>query len=128
MLSFLSLQTFVYLFAPICGHIRESDFMQNTRLENGRRVWQALWEFRHPDIECFTAQVSEATQNSGPPMCPHPCQRWMAGRPPKSFHVSSPNAIQQHVLNNNNSIKIQLNKDQLNNSSIEQKYNQTISN
>ena len=32
--------------------------MQNTRLENGRRVWQALWEFRHPDIECFTAQVS----------------------------------------------------------------------
>ena len=47
----------MYLFAPICGHIRESDFMQNARLENGRRVWQALWEFRHPDIECFTAQV-----------------------------------------------------------------------
>ena len=41
------------------------------------------------------------------------------------FHVSSPNAIQRHVLNNNNSTKIQLNKDQLNNSSIEQKYNQT---
>ena len=42
-----------------------------------------------------------------------------------AFHVSSPNAIQRHVLNNNNSTKIQLNKDQLNNSSIEQKYNQT---
>ena len=61
-LSLSSLQTFVYLFAPICGHIRESDFMQNTRLENGRRVWQALWEFRHPDIECFTAQVRIASR------------------------------------------------------------------
>ena len=58
----LPLQTFVYLFAPICGHIRESDFMQNARLENGRRVWQALWEFRHPDIECFTAQVRIASR------------------------------------------------------------------
>ena len=50
-------QSFVYLFAPICGHIRESDFMQNTRLDNGKRIWKALWEYRHPDVECFVAQV-----------------------------------------------------------------------
>ena len=51
-------QTFVYLFAPICTNVRESDFMQNFRLESGKKLWQALWEFRHPDTECFTSPVS----------------------------------------------------------------------
>ena len=32
--------------------------MQNFRLESGKKVWQALWEFRHPDAECFTSAVS----------------------------------------------------------------------
>ena len=51
------LQTFVYLFAPICQNIRETDFDQNMRLINGRKIWSAMWEYRHPDVETFTAQV-----------------------------------------------------------------------
>ena len=70
------LQTFVYLFAPICHNIRETDFDQviitsemrvtlfkffnkNMRLQNGKKIWSALWEYRHPDLECFTAQVCQ---------------------------------------------------------------------
>ena len=53
-----SFQTFIYLFAPICTNIRESDFNQNIRLENGKQIWQALWEYRHPDAEGFIAPVS----------------------------------------------------------------------
>ena len=52
------IQTFIYLFAPICSNIRESDFMQNLRLENGKQIWEALWENRHPDAECFITPVS----------------------------------------------------------------------
>ena len=51
------LQTFVYLFAPICQNIRETDFDQNMRLINGRKIWAAMWEYRHPDVDTFTAQV-----------------------------------------------------------------------
>lgn len=52
-----AITTFIYLFAPICTNIRESDFNQNFRLENGKQIWQALWEFRHPDAEGFIAPV-----------------------------------------------------------------------
>lgn len=45
-------QLFVYLFAPLCQNLKESDF-QNFRLENGLKIWQAMWEFRHPDASCF---------------------------------------------------------------------------
>ena len=45
-------QLFVYLFAPLCQNLKESDF-QNFRLENGLKIWQAMWEFRHPDANCF---------------------------------------------------------------------------
>ena len=51
-------QTFIYLFAPICTNIRESDFANNFRLENGKQIWHALWEYRHPDAEGFIAPVS----------------------------------------------------------------------
>nr|CAD7444735.1 unnamed protein product [Timema bartmani] len=47
---------FVYLFAPLCHHLKESDF-QNYRLENGLKMWQALWDYQHPDPACFTAHV-----------------------------------------------------------------------
>ncbi|XP_049834730.1 protein unc-80 homolog isoform X4 [Schistocerca gregaria] len=47
---------FVYLFAPICHNLKESDF-QNFRLENGLKMWQALWDYQHPDTACFTAHV-----------------------------------------------------------------------
>ena len=51
------LQTFVYLFAPICANVRETDFDANMRLVNGRKIWAAMWEYRHPDVDSFTAQV-----------------------------------------------------------------------
>lgn len=47
------LQLFIYLFAPVSHLLKESDF-QNFRLENGLKVWQAMWEFRHPESPCFT--------------------------------------------------------------------------
>lgn len=43
----------MYLFAPICHNLKESDF-QNFRLENGLKIWQAMWEFRHPEAPCFS--------------------------------------------------------------------------
>lgn len=51
-LNSISFQLFVYLFAPICQNLKESDF-QSFRLENGLKIWQAMWEFRHPDAPCF---------------------------------------------------------------------------
>ncbi|KAA0198423.1 hypothetical protein HAZT_HAZT009566 [Hyalella azteca] len=50
-------QVFVYLFAPLLRILRESDF-QNFRLENGLKIWGALWEHRHPDVAVFTTPVS----------------------------------------------------------------------
>ena len=47
----------MYLFAPICGNIRETDFDANMRLVNGRKIWAAMWEYRHPDVDSFIAQV-----------------------------------------------------------------------
>ncbi|CAB4054728.1 UNC80 [Lepeophtheirus salmonis] len=52
-----SITTFIYLFAPICSNVRESDFMQNFRLENGKKIWKALWDFNQPDVPCFSAKV-----------------------------------------------------------------------
>jgi hypothetical protein len=43
----------VYLLAPLCHQVKECD-LQNFRLENGLKLWQALWEYRHPDARCFT--------------------------------------------------------------------------
>ncbi len=56
----------MYLFVPLNSHLRESDFMQNLRLDNGKKIWKALWEFKQPDVECFTAQVHfhHRTRNS----------------------------------------------------------------
>ncbi|XP_026687198.1 uncharacterized protein LOC113471921 [Diaphorina citri] len=45
---------FIYMFAPLCHHIKESD-LQTFRLENGLKIWQALWDYRHPEAPCFTA-------------------------------------------------------------------------
>ncbi|RXG55769.1 Protein unc-80 [Armadillidium vulgare] len=43
----------IYLFAPLLHTLKESDF-QNFRLENGLKIWNALWEFRHPDVPVLT--------------------------------------------------------------------------
>lgn len=50
------LQLFVYLFAPIVHHLKESDF-QNYRLENGIKLWHGMWEYTAPGAPCFTAAV-----------------------------------------------------------------------
>ncbi|XP_050510714.1 protein unc-80 homolog isoform X5 [Diabrotica virgifera virgifera] len=52
--SIPTITLFVYIFAPICHNLKESDF-QNFRLENGLKIWQAMWEFRHPDAPCFVS-------------------------------------------------------------------------
>lgn len=54
--SCLFCQLFVYLFAPIAHHLKESDF-KNFRLENGLRLWQGMWEYRSPGAPCFIAPV-----------------------------------------------------------------------
>lgn len=58
------LQLFVYLFAPIAQHLKESDF-QNFRLENGLKIWQAFWEFRRPEATCFTALCKPRPRSLG---------------------------------------------------------------
>ncbi|CAH2040543.1 unnamed protein product, partial [Iphiclides podalirius] len=55
--SIPTMTLFVFLFAPISHHLKESDFTNNYRLENGLKMWQAMWEFRHPDSACFTTLV-----------------------------------------------------------------------
>jgi hypothetical protein len=47
---------FVYLFAPLRHLLKEAD-LQNFRLENGLKIWPALWDYRHPNAQCFTAPV-----------------------------------------------------------------------
>lgn len=62
----------MYLFAPIAHHLKESDF-QNFRLENGIKLWQGMWEYRPPNVQCFLAPVkprarqlvNATTQQSG---------------------------------------------------------------
>ncbi|GBP89583.1 Protein unc-80 homolog [Eumeta japonica] len=62
--SIPTLALLVYLFAPISHHLKESDFT-NYRLENGLKMWQALWEFRHPDSPCFTTHVKPTPKPLG---------------------------------------------------------------
>ncbi|EFX80552.1 hypothetical protein DAPPUDRAFT_318531 [Daphnia pulex] len=50
------IQEFVYLFAPLRHLLKEAD-LQNFRLENGLKIWPALWDYRHPNAQCFTAPV-----------------------------------------------------------------------
>lgn len=51
------IQVFVYLFAPLIPFLKQSDFVGSFRLENGVRIWEPLWEHRHPAVPCFTAAV-----------------------------------------------------------------------
>ncbi|XP_066978451.1 protein unc-80 homolog isoform X1 [Macrobrachium rosenbergii] len=59
--SVTTIQVFVYLFAPLLHTLKESDF-QNFRLENGLKIWAALWEYRHPDVPAFTTAVRPRRQ------------------------------------------------------------------
>nr|XP_033339451.1 protein unc-80 homolog isoform X5 [Megalopta genalis] len=53
--SIPTMTLFVYLFAPLCNHLKDIDFKTNLRLENGLKIWASLCECRHPDTPCFTA-------------------------------------------------------------------------
>ena len=44
------------MLAPLLHALKESDF-QNFRLENGLKIWNPLWEYRHPDVPVFTTPV-----------------------------------------------------------------------
>lgn len=50
-------QVFVYLFAPLGDFLKHSDFMTSFRLENGLKLWESLWEYKHPNVPCFTTHV-----------------------------------------------------------------------
>ncbi|CAG9579717.1 unnamed protein product [Danaus chrysippus] len=63
--SIPAMTLFVFLFAPLSHHLKESDFTNNYRLENGLKLWQAMWEFRHPDAPCFTMLVKPKPQPFG---------------------------------------------------------------
>ncbi|KFM72565.1 Protein unc-80-like protein, partial [Stegodyphus mimosarum] len=52
-----AIQVFVYLFSPLGDFLKHSDFMTNFRLENGLKLWESLWEFKHPNVPCFTTHV-----------------------------------------------------------------------
>ncbi|ESO92838.1 hypothetical protein LOTGIDRAFT_232936 [Lottia gigantea] len=51
-----TIQLFVYQFAPLIHTIKDEDF-QSLKLENGLQLWQPLWEYRQPDIPCFSTPV-----------------------------------------------------------------------
>jgi hypothetical protein len=53
----------VYLFAPLRHLLKEAD-LQNFRLENGLKIWPALWDYRHPNALCFTAPVRPKKSSS----------------------------------------------------------------
>src|SRR5262245_44265770 len=42
-------QIFVYLLAPLIHTLSDADF-ENIRLEGGLPLWQALWQFKQPDL------------------------------------------------------------------------------
>ncbi|XP_054724860.1 protein unc-80 homolog [Uloborus diversus] len=52
-----AIQVFVYLFAPLGDFLKHSDFMTSFRLENGLKLWESLWEYKHPNFPCFTTHV-----------------------------------------------------------------------
>ncbi|CAD6199379.1 unnamed protein product [Caenorhabditis auriculariae] len=54
-----AVQLFVYLIAPLAEVITEEEVAQNIRLESGLKIWQAFWQFRQPDVWCFSAPVKQ---------------------------------------------------------------------
>lgn len=37
--------------------MKHSDFITCPRLENGLKIWESLWNFKSPDVPCFTTHV-----------------------------------------------------------------------
>lgn len=56
-LPITTVELFIYLFSPLISYLKRSDFLTSFRLENGHKLWGPLFEYRHPDIPSFVAQV-----------------------------------------------------------------------
>ncbi|CAI2352462.1 unnamed protein product [Caenorhabditis sp. 36 PRJEB53466] len=54
-----TIQLFIYLIAPLADVITEEEVVDNIRLESGLKIWQAIWQFRQPDVWCFSAPVKQ---------------------------------------------------------------------
>ena len=54
--SVATVQLFVYLFIPIIKSISPSD-LDNLKLNNGLKIWQALWSCRQPNVTIFNTPV-----------------------------------------------------------------------
>ncbi|KAH9417878.1 Protein unc-80, partial [Dermatophagoides pteronyssinus] len=60
-LPITTIQTFVYLFAPLIPHLKQSDFLTSFRLENGYKIWIPLFNYCHPEIPSFLAHAKQNT-------------------------------------------------------------------
>lgn len=49
LLPVTTIQAFVYLFAPLIPHLKQSDFLTSFRLENGYKIWIPLFNYCHPE-------------------------------------------------------------------------------
>ncbi|XP_015837451.1 protein unc-80 homolog isoform X11 [Tribolium castaneum] len=107
--SIPTITLFVYLFAPMCHHLKESDF-QNFRLENGLKIWQAMWEFRHPEALCFTSHckpkpkyllgknLKQKTQFGDVFLGRKPSEDGLGHESPPSQGISASSSEQQHLF------------------------------
>lgn len=50
LLPITTIEVFIYLFAPLSPHLKQSGFLTSFRLENGYKIWEPLFVHRHPDI------------------------------------------------------------------------------
>lgn len=57
LLPITTIELFVYLFSPLITYLKNSDFLTSFRLENGHKLWGPLFNYQHPDIPSFVAQV-----------------------------------------------------------------------
>ncbi len=59
--SVATIQLFVYFFVPILKSLKPADF-DNLKLNNGLKIWEALWAHRQPDIKIFNTPVKQKYQ------------------------------------------------------------------
>jgi hypothetical protein len=59
LLPVTTLQVFIYLFAPLIPHLKDSDFLTSFRLENGYKIWTPLFNHQHPEyVIIFSSNIS----------------------------------------------------------------------
>jgi hypothetical protein len=56
--SVATIQLFVYFFIPILKSLKPADF-ESLKLNNGLKIWDALWSHRQPDIKIFNTPVKQ---------------------------------------------------------------------